>query len=237
MARELGDDVDPVLATIQHALARGIESVFQLEEGEILVEPTPSRKERKALFFYEAAEGGAGALSRLIFDDDALRRIGREALEITHVLPASIDEGIKDGLAALRFDESARCVAGCYRCLLSYFNQPDHELIDRQHPAALAFLLRMASAQNNRVVTTSSSRSLFEGCPPHDDEPLVVDGVSIPWVWRKARVAAIEEPPSHDGVLEKLRAKGVQVFELPEQEGARLDVLSQLRATLAEAMG
>ena len=28
-------------------------------------------------------------------------------------------------------DPDARCVEGCYRCLLSYYNQPDHELIDR----------------------------------------------------------------------------------------------------------
>ena len=60
-----GDTAVSVVATIQHALARGVEGVYQLEEGEILVEPTPSRKDRRALFFYEAAEGGAGALSRL----------------------------------------------------------------------------------------------------------------------------------------------------------------------------
>ena len=31
----------------------------------------------------------------------------------------------------LRDKEGAECVKGCYRCLLSYYNQPDHELIDR----------------------------------------------------------------------------------------------------------
>ena len=45
------------MATIQHALARGVETVYQLEEGEILAEPTPTKKDRRALFF-EAAEGG-----------------------------------------------------------------------------------------------------------------------------------------------------------------------------------
>ena len=60
----LGDKAETVIATIQHALARGVEAVYQLEEGEILVEPTPSRSDRRALLFYEAAEGGAGALSR-----------------------------------------------------------------------------------------------------------------------------------------------------------------------------
>jgi hypothetical protein len=50
----LGEERDTVVTTIQHALARGIETVFQLEEGEILAEPTPNRADRKALFFYEA---------------------------------------------------------------------------------------------------------------------------------------------------------------------------------------
>ena len=63
---------DAVMATVQHAMTRGIETVFQLEEGEVLAEPTPSRKDRKALFFYEAVEGGAGALSRLIQEPSAL---------------------------------------------------------------------------------------------------------------------------------------------------------------------
>jgi very-short-patch-repair endonuclease len=29
-------------------------------------------------------------------------------------------------------DGNPMCEAGCYRCLLSYYNQPDHELIDRK---------------------------------------------------------------------------------------------------------
>ena len=37
------------LATVQHALLRGIEAVFQLEEGEILAEPMPTRDERNGL--------------------------------------------------------------------------------------------------------------------------------------------------------------------------------------------
>ena len=32
----------------------------------------------------------------------------------------------------------AHCVKGCYRCLLSYYNQPDHELIDRTDEAVEA---------------------------------------------------------------------------------------------------
>ena len=44
-------------------------------------------------------------------------------------------EAIAAGDAALLVDrDTGACVRGCYRCLLSYFNQPDHELIDRAVP-------------------------------------------------------------------------------------------------------
>ena len=54
------------LATVQHAMLRGIEAVFQLEEGEILAEPMPTRDVRKGFLLYEATEGGAGLLTRLV---------------------------------------------------------------------------------------------------------------------------------------------------------------------------
>jgi hypothetical protein len=54
------------ITTLQHALLRGIEIVFQLEEGEILGDPLPTRENRRAILFYEATEGGAGVLSRII---------------------------------------------------------------------------------------------------------------------------------------------------------------------------
>ena len=38
--------------------------------------------------------------------------------------------------------EEEACVRGCYRCLLSYFNQPDHELIDRASDEAKQLLDR-----------------------------------------------------------------------------------------------
>src|SRR5262249_3837875 len=37
------------MPTLQHAFTRGLETVFQLEEGETLTEPVPSREARKAI--------------------------------------------------------------------------------------------------------------------------------------------------------------------------------------------
>lgn len=71
--RIAGEPGEPeVMTTLQHALARGLEVVFQLEEGETLTEPTPSRDSRRAVLAFEATEGGAGVLSRLINEPDNL---------------------------------------------------------------------------------------------------------------------------------------------------------------------
>jgi Domain of unknown function (DUF1998) len=107
------------LTTLQHALARGLEVVFQLEEGEVLTEPVPSRDGRRAILLFEATEGGAGVLGRLAADPGALARVARAALELMHY------QDIDAAAAAASVDDlaeapDARCVLGCYRCLLSY---------------------------------------------------------------------------------------------------------------------
>ncbi|MGQ9369605.1 DEAD/DEAH box helicase [Azospirillum sp. ST 5-10] len=225
--QEAGTDVDKVLTTLQHALARGIETVYQLEEGEILGEPTPSRKDRRALFFYEAAEGGAGALSRLVNEADGFRDVARAALTTMHIDEASIDAAGADP-KALR-ETSARCVAGCYRCLLSYFNQPDHESIDRRNESVLRFLLRLAASES-RSAGAGRGNGL-PGCPPHDG-PVTVAGVSIPWFWRAARVAAAEEADTPDSVVDSFAAKGVDLYRLPRDAGARSAAIATLAVVL-----
>lgn len=126
------------MATLQHALARGIQLVFELEEGEILGDPLPSREDRNVILLYEAMEGGAGVLNRLISEPDKVREVARRALELMHYTsPFDPDD--------MAQTEDA-CVAGCYRCVLSYFNQPDHELIDRRSRTVFRFLCSLAEA-------------------------------------------------------------------------------------------
>lgn len=133
------------MTTLQHALTQSITLLFQLEEGEIQTEPTPSRDNRRCILLYEASEGGAGVLSRLVREPVHLARIARAALELMHY--ENIDEALEtlDSKALVDRDD-ARCVQGCYRCLLSYYNQPDHESIDRRDPDVLTLLLRIARA-------------------------------------------------------------------------------------------
>ena len=229
----LGDNADSIIATIQHALARGVESVYQLEEGEILVEPTPSRKDRRALLFYEAAEGGAGALSRLIQEPLAFKTVAREALAIMHYEPKSFEEGVAKGPSALITVDDARCVAACYRCLLSYFNQPDQEHIDRRQEPVLQFLLRLAFSETHDPKSNPELYGDLEGCPPPDPEPIEIDGYRVELIWRATRMAAAEQNTAPSKLAEKLAAKGIELILLPSDKAARSAAL----ACLAEVVG
>ena len=210
---ELGPESRTTLATIQHALARGMEAVFQLEEGEILVEPAPSSDERNALLFYESAEGGAGALAQLVSWNDGLMQVAKCALGIMHYDPDSFGEA-KDDPDRLSGIGEPECVAGCYRCILSYFNQPDHEQIDRRDTAALSFLLRLAHAAPSDADRMQTPGTPDETLPP-DEKPLMVDGIALPNVWRKARLVVVEEGEANEDIIGKLASKGVKVMERP----------------------
>ncbi len=185
------------MTTLQHALARGLELVFQLEEGETLTEPVPSRDKRKAILAYEATEGGAGVLGRLTNDPRALARVARAALELMHF--RDIDAAIAaNDPTFLKTDDNADCVKACYRCLLSYYNQPDQELIDRTDPAVLRVLLRLARSDvtpaKPRAVDGESDTwlSAFKkwGLPAPHGEALTVQNREFRFVWRDHRVAA-----------------------------------------------
>lgn len=132
------------VVTLQHALRRAIERTYQLEEAELLAEPLPDAEARRGLLFYEATEGGAGVLTRLVREPAALRSVARMALRLMHLdVPEATDAPIPDADALVEV-AGTQCVAGCYRCLLSYYNQPDHEAIDRRDLAAREILVRLA---------------------------------------------------------------------------------------------
>lgn len=139
-----------IITTLQMALKRGIEEEFQIEESELMAEPLPHREHRKSILLYESAEGGAGVLTRLVSDSGAISRIAARALQICHYES-------KDGWLTGTPDDcdvKPECEAGCYRCLLSYYNQMDHEIIDRRNPQFFDIL---------RALTKSSIHKSSEG--------------------------------------------------------------------------
>lgn len=184
------------ITTLQHALLRGIEIVFQLEEGEILGDPLPTRENRRAILFYEATEGGAGVLSRIIRDADTIRHVALAALEVMHF--DNPEEAIStDDATCLQDQADAPCVHGCYRCLLSYYNQPDHEAIDRADQDALSMLIGMATAgvtpgRGGGVTDSDGWTAAFANADlaPPDTEPMEIAGHPMSFVWRSELVAA-----------------------------------------------
>jgi len=171
--------------------------VFQLEEGETLTEPVPSREARRAILAVEASEGGAGALGRLVTEPQHVSRVAKATLGLMHYndLDAAIAAADPKLLAD---DPSASCVKGCYRCLLSYYNQPDHELIDRTDPEVLRVLLRLARSEVSPVEHSEPDSTCSEwiaafgrwGLPKPYGAPLSANGELLPLVWPEHRVAA-----------------------------------------------
>ncbi|MCW1919231.1 DEAD/DEAH box helicase [Rhodobacter sp. KR11] len=176
-----------VMATVQQALLRAIERSFQLEEGEMLGEPLPARTDRRALLFYEATEGGAGVLARLAQDPSVLPALAREALKIMHL--DGIEAAIAAKDASLLVETDVPCVKGCYRCLLSYFNQPDHELIDRTDTEVRALLIALARGD----LRPEAKAAPMGDIPPPDNKPLTLAGLSLT-AWRSHRLALFPAP-------------------------------------------
>jgi hypothetical protein len=234
-------DLDEVtLVTLQHAFLRGIEAVFQLEEGEILAEPMPTKDDRNGFLLYEATEGGAGVLTRLVSEVTVVQDIAQAALSIMHF---DLSKGLPKEPTAFADRPDTACVAACYRCLMSYFNQPDHEALDRRNSKAKEILLRLATARTSglmeddeptatpagevgrtatspaagtspllqRWMTEASAR----GLPKPDVQPITEDGATIHLVWRDYFVAATVEPID-TAVMRRLTDQGFQLHHFAD---------------------
>ena len=117
-------------------------------------------------------------------------------------------------------------------CLLSYFNQPDHEYIDRRDGNALSFLLRLAHADKLSAESFSSPSAKTDSLVPPDDNPLIVGGVSFPNVWRKARLIVIGEGEINEELRAKLIAKGIRILERPNDPTGQAAFEAEISALL-----
>lgn len=128
---------DPVFETsFMYAIERAIERVYQLEESELVVEAVGT-DDGRALIFYEASEGGAGVLRRLVEESKALSEVAQEALRLLHFDPVTGD------------DKAQQAHRACYECLLSYSNQLNAALLDRHR--VCDFLLDLKNQEVQRM--------------------------------------------------------------------------------------
>ena len=77
------------------------------------------------------------------------------------------DDSLPESPADLSDQADASCVAACYRCLMSYYNQPDHEILDRRDEDARVMLLRLARA-----------RTLPRAAGPRPKKTIIVSGAA-----------------------------------------------------------
>ena len=122
------------MASLEAALKTAIQVVFQLEPNELATEPLPTMDNRRLLLLYESAEGGAGALRRLVEDPTLWREVARAGIRLCHQEPDSRSQS----------DDDDGCGGACYECLLTYQNQLDHELLNRE--TVLPFLRSLLAA-------------------------------------------------------------------------------------------
>jgi len=217
------------MAALQAALQRGMQAVLEVEDRELAAEPLPSADERRLLLFYEAAEGGAGVLRRLVRDDTLFPRILAEALEICHFDADGTDQERGPG------SEEA-CEAACYQCLLSYGNQRDHQHLDRHIAASILIrwlcgqlsispaprsrtehvqllLRRCDSELERRWVRMLDRRGLR--LPSYAQQRNEVAGARPDFVYREEGVAIFIDGPHHDTARQQAldEAVNLRLFE------------------------
>jgi very-short-patch-repair endonuclease len=120
-------------ATLLHTWLRALMVTFNLDENELdgFLAPGPEVDIPCRLVLYETTVGGSGVLASLV-EQGRLLMAGARARELLH-------EG----------DPEGGCEHACYDCLLSFYNQRDHELLDRQ--LVLPFLQSLKGAVTERV--------------------------------------------------------------------------------------
>ena len=206
------------MATLQAAIKEAIQMLYQLEPGELATEALPSRDDRRLIFLYESAEGGAGVLRQAVEDPKALPRIAAEALRLCHFDPETgEDHGHEAG-------NGQGCEAGCYDCILDYGNQLDHRFLDRK--LALDALRAIAGA--NVVVgagglsRTQQLQRLWDRCDsalerrwlkfiderrlkvPSDGQYLIASCMTRPdFYYADSKAAIYVDGPPHDDPQQK----------------------------------
>lgn len=222
------EKLDPhELSTFGSALKRGIEMYFQIEASELAAEPLPDPDRRTSILLYESAEGGAGVLTRLANEPDELAKVAKRALELMHY-------EVPQGAAAFSDLKNLepRCERGCYRCLLSYYNQTEHEHINRQDKKVVELLLACASGSvklakpadaipSTGLVGAWMSKLTELGLrhPDQRDVPLTGFARKVDALYSEQRLAVFMGSAPAEAVA-YLESKGIKAIMFPESPAA-----------------
>ena len=114
----LPEGVDPVgfYATLLHTLQRALMVALNLDQRELdgFLVPGPDAETPQRIVLYETSVGGCGVLASLD-EPGRLAAVFARAREVLH-----------------EEDPEGGCERACYECLLSFYNQRDHEVLDRR---------------------------------------------------------------------------------------------------------
>ena len=156
-----------ILVSLLHALKRGIQLAYQVEERELAAELIGVGDQRRLMFF-EAAEGGIGVCERLL-EDEGLAAAARRALQLCHYDAEGSEQDAGD------------CSAACYRCLLAYENQRDHHLLDRH--AIREPLMRLARSQVVKQGGTETRAAQYQRLRAVVDPSSVLEGQFLAFLY------------------------------------------------------
>ncbi len=159
--------LDPAAqVSFQAALEQAIRIHFKLEEAEL---DSEWLGQGAYLLFWEAAEGGAGVLSQILQYPETLADLAWVALEICH------------------FGEQpeAGCGKACYRCLLSYHNQPAHPHLDRH--TIRAYLEQLTTSQVGADAPSPSRDEQYQWLLRHTDPQSDFEREFLGEVYRQGR--------------------------------------------------
>jgi hypothetical protein len=123
-----------------------------------------------------------------------MAQVAAQALRLMHHNPPT---GIwtVDGLQALEQKTAigqSICEAGCYQCLLSYFNQPDHPHINRRNAQAIEMLVALANAQ---VAPASAEVAPQPSAPASANAAGSADAGNLFTQWQQALQAGGHQEP------------------------------------------
>ncbi len=124
--------------TFAQAIIEGVQISMNVDMDEVryFLMPDPENRKKSSIILYETSEGGAGILESIV-EQSTFHEVIRQALTILH-----------------EYDEK-KCDRACYECLCNYYNQFDHDILDRK--LVLPFLRSLQMAEVSTIPDRSPS--------------------------------------------------------------------------------